>query len=130
MNATRLFFAPGTSEQTQKLAETIPPYDLLNAYREARIAFDTTDVVLILAVRDGNVEGFVAKPRAAYIEEAFGKWSQKQRKMHPLCRESAHKKTSLPLEMPAFWLVIQAEDKDAVICCAIGTHLERQSATG
>jgi hypothetical protein len=127
MRATGLFFAPGTSKPMQELAQTIPPFDLLNAYREATVAFNSTDIVLVLAAQDGEVKGFVAKTRASYIDEAFGKWSPAQRKMHPLCNHSAHKKTSLPAEVPAFWLVIQAEDKGAVLCCAIGSHLERQT---
>jgi hypothetical protein len=129
MNATGLFCAPGTSEPMQKLAMGIPPFDLLNAYREAVIAFKTTDIVLILSHQeDDGVKGFSAMARSAYIKEAFRNWKPQQLIMHPLCRESAHKKTSLPSEMPAFWLVVQAQDKGAILCCAIGTHLQRAAA--
>jgi hypothetical protein len=129
MRATQLFFAPGTSEPMQKLAQAIPPYDLLKAYRDATVAFNTTDVVLILAVKDEQVEGFVAKPRSSYVEEAFVRWSPVQRAMHPLARESAHKKTNLPKETPAFWLVIESEEKGAMLCCAIGSYLQDQEET-
>ena len=124
MNATQLFFAPGTSEPMKKLAQSLPPYDLLKAYREATVAFSTTDVVLVLAVRDNQVVGFVAKPREAYIEEAFRQWTPAQRAIHPLASSAAHKKVQLPQDAPSFWLVIESEEKGAVMCCAIGTFRE------
>lgn len=120
MNATQLFFAPGTPEPMRKLAVSIPPYDLLKAYRDATIAFNTTDIVLILHTQDGDVDGFVAKPRQAYIDDAFRRWSDKQRQIHPIPRESAHQAVKLPNERPAFWLVIESEEKGAMMCCAIG----------
>lgn len=119
MNATQLFFAPGTSEPMKKLAQSLPPYDLLKAYRDA------TDIVLILAVKDNQVDGFVAKPRDAYIEEAFRRWTPAQKAIHPLASSAAHKKVQLPKDAPSFWLVIESEEKGAMMCCAIGTFHEQ-----
>jgi hypothetical protein len=122
MSATQLFFAPNTSERMQKLAEMIPPYDLLKAYREATVAFDTTDIVLVVSTAEGD--GFVAKPRSAYVEEAFRKWTDHQRAAHPLAKESAHSKLKIPASTPAFWLVMEFHDQGAVGCCAIGSFLQ------
>lgn len=124
MNATQLFFAPGTTDQMKKLAQNIPAYDLLKAYREARATFNTNDIVLIIA--DSDPEGFIAKPRSVYVNEAFRKWTQHQRAAHPLAKESAHSKVKLPSDMPAFWLVMEFHEKDAVACCAIGAVLQNQ----
>lgn len=104
----------------QKLAQEIPPYDLLKAYRDATIAFGTTDIVLILHTEQGDVDGFVAQPRLVYVESAFRRWSPKQRAIHPLASVSAHQAVKLPSERPAFWLVIESEEKGAMLCCAIG----------
>ena len=129
MRATQLFFAPGTSKPMQQLAESMPAFDLLKAYREAAMTFNTTDIVLIVSVAaDESVDGFVAKPRATYIEQAFSKWTPKQRAIHPLASNSAHKRTSLPSSTPAFWLVVESEEKGAVLCCAIGTFLQETSS--
>lgn len=112
----------------QDLAESMPAFDLLKAYRDATVAFGSTDIVLIVsAAEGGSVDGFVAKPRATYIEQAFSKWTPKQRAIHPLASNSAHKKTSLPASRPAFWLVVESEEKGAVLCCAIGAILQEQT---
>ena len=102
----------------QKVAESMPPYDLLKAYREATQAFNTPDVVLL--VIEGEIEGFQAMPRTAYIEQAFRRWNDKQRRVHPLARESAHKRLKMPAEAPAFWLVVEFPESQEVGCCAIG----------
>ena len=126
MNATELIFAAGTSEAVQKVARRLPPFDLLKAYRDARIAFNTGDIVI--AVTDGDVSGFTAMPRPVYVEEAFRRWTDEQKKLHPLPKESARKKLKMPDEFPAFWLVIQFPDDGAIMCCAIGAYL-RESVT-
>lgn len=117
--AVELFIAPGTSDQLKNLVQRIPPYDLLKAYRDARMTFNTNDIVLAVSTHD-DAEGFTAMPRAAYIDQAFKQWTDKQRKMHPLAGESAHKKLKVPADTPAWWLVVEFPDSGAVTCCAIG----------
>lgn len=130
MNATELIFAQGTSEPMKQLAQQIPPYDLLKAYRDATIAFASRDVVLVVASGTTEEQGFVAMPRSAYIEKAFARWNNKQRSIHPLAKESAHKKMKMPAESPAFWLVIEDHDNGAMSCCAIGAFLHEAEVTG
>lgn len=119
MNTVELFIAPGTSEQMRKIAQALPPYDLLKAYREARASFNTNDVVLVVSAAQPE-EGFTAMPRAVYVEQAFKKWSPAQRKIHPLTKETAHKKLKVPADTPAWWLVLELPDSNAVGFCAIG----------
>jgi hypothetical protein len=121
---TELILAPGTSPQMKEIAEALPPYDLLKAYREARQHFGTPDIVLVVVARDTkDADGFQAFSRSAYIEQAFRRWTDTQKKIHPLARESAHKKMQLPRDGIAFWLVVEMPELDAVGCCAIGAFL-------
>ncbi len=103
----------------EQVARSLPPYDLLKAYREARRTFGVSDVVLVVV--DGALDGFVAKPRAAYVEEAFRKWKEAMRAAHPLAKESAHKRLKLPADADAWWLVVEFHDTGEVGCVAIGT---------
>jgi hypothetical protein len=123
MNQTELILAPGTSPNMKKIAESLPPYDLLKAYREARHAFGTSDIVLVIS--EGNLEGFQAFPRSAYIEQAFRRWNETQRAAHPLAKDPAHKRMQMPADAQAFWLVVEMPEQQAVGCCAIGTYLHR-----
>ncbi len=127
MNKTELIFAQGTSDGMKKIAQSIPPYDLLRAYREARATFNTPDIVLV--VHQGNDEGFLASPRAAYIEKAFVRWSEVQRAAHPLARDPAQKRLQMPSEALAFWLVVEMPEDGAVGCCAIGAYLHKAEET-
>jgi hypothetical protein len=131
MNKTELIIAPGTSEGMKKIVETLPPYDLLRAYREARSTFRTPDVVLVVHQRDGGFlqndgDGILASPRSEYIEKAFVRWNESLRAAHPLCRESAQKRLQMPELALAFWLVVEMPEHDAVGSCAIGAYLHKE----
>ena len=127
MNAVELIIAPGTSDQMKKATQAIPPYDLLKAYRDAQALFNTHDIVLVLS--EVEPEGFTAMPRSAYIEQAFRRWSPAQLKIHPLTKEPAHKKLKVPADTPAWWLVIEYPDAQAVGFCAIGAFHHAVEAT-
>jgi hypothetical protein len=118
MGQSELFTGPGTSDRMKRIAEGIPPYDLLKAYREAVAHFQTADVVLVVVPE--QADGFTAQPRAVYVERAFRLWTAEQRQHHPLAKESAHQRLALPQERPAFWLVVESPKDGAVGCCAIG----------
>jgi hypothetical protein len=102
----------------RRIAESLPPYDLLKAYRDARAHFRTTDIVLVVV--PDEFEGFVAQPRGAYIERAFLRWTDPQRAVHPLVQESAHQRLKLPLDRAAFWLAVESPEDESVGYCAIG----------
>jgi hypothetical protein len=120
MGTNELFTGPGTSDRMQKLAESLPPYDLLKAYREAAQHFHTTDIVLVVVPDQKQLEGFNAMPRPAYVERAFQRWTEQQRALHPVARESAHRHLKLPVERPAFWLIVESPNDGAVGHVAIG----------
>jgi hypothetical protein len=129
VNKTELIFAPGTSPEMKKIAEQLPPYDLLKAYREATHTFNTTDIVLVVA-GGVDIDGFHAFPRGAYIEKAFRRWTEQQKAIHPLVKDPAHKRLQTPADSPAFWLVVEIPAQDVITCCAIGAYLHRDlSAT-
>jgi hypothetical protein len=119
MIKSSLEFAQGTDENTKKLVQSIPPYDLLVAYRQASAQFGTDDIVLIVAARDEEVVAFEARPRAAYISQAF---NEAAKKLYPIAKESAQQRMKLPKECAAFWLVLELEDRGERrrAMCAIG----------
>lgn len=112
-----LEFGPDTPERMKDLVKSIPPYDLLQGYRQAAQEFNTTDIVLIIAVHDEEVLAFEAKPRAVYVKEAFNNAATT---LHPMAKTSAHRHMKMPKDNPAFWLVLELRDKDTVLTCAIG----------
>jgi hypothetical protein len=131
MNKTELIIAPGTSDGLKKIVESLPPYDLLRAYRQARATFNTPDIVLVVHQKDGGFlqgdgDGILASPRDAYVEKAFVRWSEKLRAAHPLPRETAQKRLQMPTEALAFWLVVEMPEHDAVGSCAIGAYLHKE----
>ncbi len=119
MGQSQLFTGPGTSDRMKQIAESLPPYDLLKAYRDARAHFGTDDIVLIVV--PDEVDGFVAQPRAVYMEKALVRWNAQQRVHLPLAQKSAHQHLMLPTERPAFWLAVESPKDGAVGHVAIGS---------
>jgi hypothetical protein len=117
MVKSSLEFAPGTAEPTRKLVQSLPPYDLLVAYRNAVKEFNSADIVLLVGVQGGEVGAFEAMTRATYVTQAFNATA---RGIHPMARESAHKKMSMPPDTAAFWIAVELRDDDTVITCAVG----------
>lgn len=120
VGTSELFTGPGTSPRMKRIAESIRPYDLLKAYRDARAHFRTADIVLVV-VPDEELQGFVAQPRATYIEQALRHWTPQQRAVHPVVRQSAHQRLQLPLDQAAFWLAVESPQDQVTGYCAIGT---------
>lgn len=121
MIRSSLEFAHGTSKRTVQLAKALPAYDLLVAYRKAAREFNSTDIVLVVAIHDEEPVAFEAMERKTYVDQAFKRWSEKQRKLHPLSSQSAHQKMKMPVSSPAFWLAMEFRDKGALITCAVGS---------
>src|SRR5580658_11397 len=108
MGQSQLFTGPGTSDRMKQVAESLPPYDLLKAYRDARAHFDTPDIVLIVVPDEPERAGFNAMPRAAYVAKAFRHFNRSQLQLHPVAKGSAHKHLKLPTDQPAFWLIVES----------------------
>jgi hypothetical protein len=126
MIKTSLEFAPGTHADVKRMAQAVPPYDLLKAYREATVKFGVTDIVLLIALSRGEVINFEAWPRQDWMQQAM---NDAARKTHPVARASAHKKMKMPASSPAFWIIFEL-DKQHIIPCAVGTYQYDDTTTG
>lgn len=113
MLGTSLDFAPGTTEDCQRLVTQLfkEPGAVLGAYRMARQQFSTSDVVLVTSQHDGS--GFEAMPRAHYITKlrrGLGRDGAKMLATLGIAHKSAHQIASMPKESDALWLIINRKD--------------------
>jgi hypothetical protein len=113
MLGTALEFAPGTTEDCQRLVTQLfqKPGAVLGAYRMARQRFGTSDVVLVTAQHDGS--GFEAMPRNHYVERlrrGLGRNGAKMLAALGIAHKSAQEVVSMPRESNALWLVINRKD--------------------
>jgi len=113
MLGTSLDFAPGTTEDCQRLVTDLfqDPAAVLGAYRAARARFRTSDVVLVTAQHDGS--GFEAMPRAHYIDmlrRGLGRDGAKMLATLGVAHKSAHQVASMPKDSDALWLIINRRD--------------------
>lgn len=113
MLGTALEFAPGTTEDCQRLVTRLfqEPGAVLGAYRMARKKFQTGDLVLETAEHDPS--GFKATPRAHYVEklrQGLGRNGAKLLAVLGVANQSAQKVASLPWESDAMWLVVNRRD--------------------
>jgi hypothetical protein len=130
MIKSSLEFAPGTSDAVKSVVRTIPPYDLVVAYRQAAQEFGHNDIVLLIAIQGEEPIGFEAMPRTAYMAKAF---NQAAKRIHPMASATAHQKMRMPGDSVAFWLVLELRDQDAVLTCAVGEvryKVEQEGSAG
>jgi len=124
MLGTSLEFAPGTTEDCQKLmAQLFKPGELLGAYRMARQRFGVSDLVLVTAQQDGS--GFEAMVRSHYVSrlrQGLGRNGAKMLAALGVAHKSAHQVVSLPKESDAFWLVINRRDALPVMVVLFATQ--------
>ena len=115
MLKTGLEFAPGTTEDSKKLVQQLPPDALINAYRTTRQACGSNDIVLMMSDQDPTIHGGTRMEYAAHLKRIFGARATAFR----MCRESAHSIMRLPSEGDAFWLVIDIRGADVPIMCVL-----------
>jgi ABC-type sugar transport system substrate-binding protein len=113
MLGTALEFAPGTTEDCQRLVTRLfqQPGAVLGAYRTARQRFGTSDLVLVTAEADPS--GFEAMVRGHYVatlRRGLGARGTKMLETLGLAHKSAHQVASLPKDSDAFWLVVNRKD--------------------
>jgi hypothetical protein len=118
MKKRDLIFASGTSTRMQVLAESLPAEGLFLSYQAGCKQFNTRDIVLVMA--GPNSEVLLAANRMAYVDRAFRQWNAVQREAHPLAKEPAYKRLQMPADTPAFWLVVEMQENEMIVCCAIG----------
>ena len=113
MLGTALEFAPGTTEDCQRLVTRLfqEPGAVLGAYRTARKRFGSSDLVLVTAEHDPS--GFEAMLRARYVGQlrrGLGQNGAKLLDALGVTHQSAHQVASLPKDSDAFWLMVNRKD--------------------
>jgi len=115
-----LEFANGTTEDSKKLVSRLfTPADILTAMRDARMQFNTSDVVLVAS--DTDADGFDAMPRRGYLDRlrrVLGHRAPRALANMTIAHKSAQKVVQLPAEDSAAWLVI-TRGKDMPVMCVI-----------
>lgn len=113
MLGTALEFAPGTTEDCQRLVTRLfqEPGAVLGAYRTARKQFGSGDLVLVTA--EHAPEGFEVMLRARYVGQlrrGLGRDGAKLLAVLGVANQSAHQVASLPKDSDAFWLMVNRKD--------------------
>jgi hypothetical protein len=109
-----LEFAPGTSEDCQKLVVRLfDPSKLFATYRMARKQLRTGDLVIVTEESDPE-HAKVAK-RLDYVAEIRA-GAAKILPVLVIAQKSAHQVASLPFESDAFWLVILRGQQVPIDC--------------
>lgn len=118
MFQTGLEFASGTTNDCKRLvAKLFPPGEILGAYRQARSALGTGDLVLV--TEEADPSGFQAMPRVEYVKKIKGAMGHLARKTLPalgIAQRSAHGVAQLPFESDAMWLVVVRGQEIPVMC--------------
>ena len=107
MIRTGLDFAPGTTDDSKALVGRLcTPNELFGAYRTARHAFGTGDLVLTVSEQDPS--GFEARPRASYVRHVKTLQGPKPLPifLHGLASKSAQAVMNMPAESDAMWLIV------------------------
>lgn len=113
---TGLGFGAGTSEDCKRLVQQLfQPEALFSAYRTARDAYRTNDIVLVASDRHPDVLGGTRWAYARHLHQIFGKRATEFR----MVSESAHEVMSLPRDSDAMWLVIDLQGADLPVMCVI-----------
>jgi hypothetical protein len=118
---TNLFVAPSTKPQTKQLVRQYPPEPILEAYRQGRNQFGTTDLVLVIGDKGGvfNV-GFSSRVEtlAKLTAESPG---------NPMLKALTQPASELLKTRDAFWLWILRDD--GTMCfCPVGVGTRERSA--
>lgn len=108
MRKTGLEFMPSTTEDAKRLVGRLfTPADIFGAYRDARAAFKTGDIVLVAAESDAS--GFEARPRVEFLRQlrqVIGSRADQVLSIHAIAHRSAHQMMRLPFESDAMWVVV------------------------
>lgn len=111
-----LEFAPGTTEDSQKLVTDLyPPEVILSAYKTACVDKQSRDIVLVGSDNSPDLHGGTRAEYVEHLRRMFGLRSMAFR----MCHESAHSITKLPADTDAMWLVVQTKKAPMPIMCVL-----------
>ena len=121
-----LHFAPGTSEECQRLVKQIPPDRLFDAYCKGRFKYNTHDLVIAVAPEDMDKAGIPYMPRAEYVRTALRRCSEEQRTrlttvgaFSGIANMSAHQIMKLPAESDTFWVIVEGGPLPVPAMCVV-----------
>jgi hypothetical protein len=104
MLKTALEFAPNTSENSKKLVlGMFSPGELLLAYRQAKAACGSSDVVLHTSVEERAIRGGARRVFCERLQQLFGPRAFE----FAMWGQTAQSVVKMPLDAEAFWLVIE-----------------------
>ena len=131
MLRTGLEFAPGTTEASKKvIGWMFQPADLLEAYRQAKHKFGTSDIVLAASDQGPEIQYMTRLEYCKHLKQVFGARASEFK----MWSSSAQSVVKLPAESSAFWLIVDLHGADLPIMCVIfamsvdvGDHVEAPS---
>lgn len=131
MLRTGLEFATGTTDASKRvIGRMFQPGDLLEAYRQARVKFNTGDIVLAASDQGPEIQYMTRIEYAKHLKQVFGPRASEFK----MWAHSAQSVVSMPADSSAFWLVIDLQGADMPIMCVIfavpfdvGDHVEAPS---
>lgn len=91
------------------------PAALLNAYRTAREASNTGDIVLVASDQSPDISGGPRMEYAKHLRKVFGARAS----AFGMWRYSAHSVVQLPHDSDAMWLVVDVKGLDLPVMCVI-----------
>lgn len=116
MLKTGLEFAPGTTDDCKRqIGRMYKPEDILNAYRTARAACGTGDLVLVGSDQTPEIHGGSRMEYCAHLKQVFGARAP----AFGMWKHSAASVMKLPVESDAMWFVLDIRNVDLPIMCVI-----------
>jgi hypothetical protein len=116
MLKTGLEFAPGTTEKSKKMVgQMFPAEALLSAYRTARGAANTSDIVLVTSDQSPDISGGTRMEYCRHLKKVFGTRASAFR----MWSDSAHSVMKLPPDSEAMWLVVDVRGAPLPVMCVI-----------
>ncbi len=113
---TGLEFAPGTTPDCKRLVgRMFKPVDIISAYRTAREACGTGDIVLATSDQVGHIEYMSRLDYAKHLKNVFGDKASGFK----MWTHSAHSIMKLPAESEAMWFVIDVAGMPTPAMCVI-----------
>ncbi|KKL74522.1 hypothetical protein LCGC14_2064060 [marine sediment metagenome] len=115
MLKTEFGFAPGTSDDCQKVVARFPPDRLLNAYKTAQAECLNNDIVLWMTDQSPDIYGGTRAEYKQHLRRLYGVRALEFR----MWDESAQKVMSMPAESEAMWFVMHVSGADIPIMCVL-----------
>ena len=116
MLRTGLEFGPGTTAESKKLIGSMfSPEAILSAYRTARGASNTGDIVLVATDQSPDISGGSRWEYMKHLKQVFGARASIFKMWH----ESAHTFMKLPADSEAMWFVVDVRNAPLPVMCVI-----------